>query len=281
MGNSGRFPRGKPAATESRYPAYGACWVFQCLHNPPNSDLDYRIFNVRTNVDACDCTRGGTDTVRESALKADSGRKIPCRTGESNLPQRRAGPMFYQLSYILTPIMSVMSKCTCLRARAWVDGVGVGGWTFWNVYVSTLWSLAVKWPGLIPLSGHFGESCCAERRPALNEAKYLIVGAPQIISQPVSSILPVLHCPLGLGELQACPFPDVVFPPRPLSALSSSPFHCAFQDGFGQTWWTGDLTIPLQFASLYDRQEVFVWSDCQLDLGTDFLIGNMVFVWDA
>ena len=45
----------------------------------------------------------------------------------------------------------------------------------------------------------------------------------------------VLHCPLGLGELQACPFPDVVFPPLLLSALSSSPFHCALQDGFGQT----------------------------------------------
>ena len=39
------------------------------------------------------------------------------------------------------------------------------------------------------------------------------------------------------------------------------------------------MTIPLQFASLYDGQEVFVWSDCLLELGTDFLIGNMVFVW--
>ena len=29
--------------------------------------------------------------VTESALKVDSGRKIPCRTWESNLPQRRAG----------------------------------------------------------------------------------------------------------------------------------------------------------------------------------------------
>ena len=28
MGNSGCFPRGKPAATESRYPTYSACWVF-------------------------------------------------------------------------------------------------------------------------------------------------------------------------------------------------------------------------------------------------------------
>ena len=41
------------------------------------------------------------------------------------------------------------------------------------------------------------------------------------------------------------------------------------------------MTIPLQFASLYDGQEVFVWFDCLLDLGTDFLVGNMVFVGDA
>ena len=30
------------------------------------------------------------------------------------------------------------------------------------------------------------------------------------------------------------------------------------------TWWTGDMTIPLQFASLYDGQEVFVWSNCSV-----------------
>ena len=59
------------------------------------------------------------------------------------------------------------------------------------------------------------------------------------------------------------------------------PFHCALRDGFGQTWWIGDMTIPLQFASLYHGQEVFVWSDCLLDLGTDFIVGNMFFVWDT
>ena len=91
---------------------------------------------------------------------------------------------------------------------------------------------------------------------------------------------PVLHCPRGLGELQACPFPDVVFPPLLLSTLPSSPFRCALQDGFGQTWWTEDMTIPLQCASFYDDQ-VFVWSDRLLDLGTDFLVGNIVFVWGA
>ena len=45
---------------------------------------------------------GCTDTVRESALKVDCGRKIPCRTGESNLRLQRAGPMLYRLSYIPT-----------------------------------------------------------------------------------------------------------------------------------------------------------------------------------
>ena len=41
---------------------------------------------------------------------------------------------------------------------------------------------------------------------------------------------------------------------------------------------TGDMTIPLQFASHYRDQEVFVWSECLLDLGTDFLLGDMVLV---
>ena len=54
---------------------------------------------------------------------------------------------------------------------------------------------------------------------------------------------PVLRCPLGLGKLQACPSPDGVFPLLLLSVLSSCPFHCALQDGFGQTWWTGDMTM--------------------------------------
>ena len=66
-----------------------------------------------------------------------------------------------------------------------------------------------------------------------------------------------------------------------LCPLSSSPFHCALQDGFDQTWWTGSMTLPLQFASFYDRQEIFMWSNCLLDLGTDFLVGNMVSVWDV
>ena len=75
---------------------------FSCFHNPKNSDMDYGIFNVRTVIDACSRTWGCMDAVRESALKVDSGRKLSCRTGESNLRRQRAGPMFHQLSYIPT-----------------------------------------------------------------------------------------------------------------------------------------------------------------------------------
>ena len=55
---------------------------------------------MRTDVKACNCTEGCMDTVRESALKVNSGKQIPCHTGELNLHQRCAGPVLYQLNYI-------------------------------------------------------------------------------------------------------------------------------------------------------------------------------------
>ena len=47
---------------------------------------------------------GGVQThIRESALKVDSGRKIPCRTGESNLHQQHDSLMLSnQLGYTPT-----------------------------------------------------------------------------------------------------------------------------------------------------------------------------------
>ena len=80
---------------------HAGCLSVSIIHR--TLDTDYTIFNVRADVNACDCTQGCTDTVRESALKVDSGRKIPCHTRESNLPQRRAGPTFYRLCYIPSP----------------------------------------------------------------------------------------------------------------------------------------------------------------------------------
>ena len=107
-----------------------------------------------------------------------------------------------------------------------------------------------------------------------------VVGAAQMILQPVFSVFPCSPLPTG-----TCRTPGLSISwcclPTSSSVCLVFPFHCALQDGFGETWWMGDMTIPLQFASLYDRHEIFVWSNCLLDLGTDVLVGNMVFVWDA
>ena len=103
MGNLDCLPQGKLAAAELHHPTYSACRVFMCFHNPPNSDMDYLTFNMRADVTACDCTQECLDTVREFALKDDSGRKIPCRTGKLNLCQWCAGQMLHQQSYIPTP----------------------------------------------------------------------------------------------------------------------------------------------------------------------------------
>ena len=90
--------------------------MFQWFHSPPNSDQDYRIFNMRTDVNACDCLRRCTDTIRECALKVDSWRKIPCCTRKLNLRWRRAGPMLYQRSYISIPpnCINAASSFICL-----------------------------------------------------------------------------------------------------------------------------------------------------------------------
>ena len=68
---------------------YAGC--YSITSKASNSDVDYKLFHMHTDVNACDGTRG----IRESALKVDSGRKIPCRTRESNLCQQRACPAIY------------------------------------------------------------------------------------------------------------------------------------------------------------------------------------------
>ena len=93
-----------------------------------------------------------------------------------------------------------------------------------------------------------------------------IVVAPQMTSQPVP--FNFLCSPLATGTWQtpAASIPWCYLPISFLSTLSSFTFHCALQDGFGQTRWTEDMSMLLQFASLYNDQ-VFMESNCLLDLG--------------
>ena len=81
----------------------------------------FGIFNVRTDADACDCTGGCTNAVKESiCLEADSGRKIPCRTGDWNPRQYRAwlfSRALYQLSYSRTQMSSKVPQLQATVCR--------------------------------------------------------------------------------------------------------------------------------------------------------------------
>ena len=112
-GNSGRLNRVRlQQPQEQCYPFLTVRAVFSCVQSKVWLPM-CGIFNVRTDVNASDCTQGLCGhRKRDSALKVGSWRKIPCRTGESNLPQRRAGPTLYKLSYISAELHVAAIFCT-------------------------------------------------------------------------------------------------------------------------------------------------------------------------
>ena len=85
-------------------------------------------------------THGGvcTDIIRECALKVDSGRKIPCCTGKSNLRVPCAGLMLSQLSHILAYILSTCVESTNLSLCCYVLASG-------QIMVATLPSFCIKY----------------------------------------------------------------------------------------------------------------------------------------
>ena len=114
------FLVGKPASTESRYPTYCACWVFYCLHNPPNSDMDYRIFNVHTDVNACDYTLGCTDTHKRVCTESWLGEKSHAAPGNGTCVSSVPVWCSNQLSCI--PILGTKSlfDTGCFVEKQWV-----------------------------------------------------------------------------------------------------------------------------------------------------------------
>ena len=83
-----------------------------------------------------------------------------------------------------------------------------------------------------------------------------VIGAPQMTSQPVSSTFPCSPPPSGTLRTPGLSIPSYCLSTSFfLSALSASRFHCALQDDFCRIGWTGDMSTPLQFASLYDGQD--------------------------
>ena len=88
---------------------FSACWVFSCFCNPPNSDMDYRIFNMRTWSFLCVHIHTGVGHTDSQSAEHFLIRK----THNSNFSCAPDGirtfvlwiwsPMFYQLSYSVNP----------------------------------------------------------------------------------------------------------------------------------------------------------------------------------
>ena len=102
-----------------------------------------------------------------------------------------------------------------------------------------------------------------------------VVGAPQMIWQPDSSIFPVLS-----GTWRT-PGLDVFLPLLLLPARFLPPFHGALPRGFARPdqgeKWPYHCSLPL-FTIV---KEVFMWYDCLLNFRMDILVGNTVFVGNA
>ena len=108
MGNSGGLTWVRLQQLQERcYPFPTMCAGFLCIQTKIWLPMLWT-FNVHKAQG--DCLWGLTDTVRGSVLKVDSRRKILCRTRESNLLQRCASPMLYQLSFIPSHVPVVVSS---------------------------------------------------------------------------------------------------------------------------------------------------------------------------
>ena len=101
----------KPAATVMLPNYYDACRVFYVfiIHRTQTWTTG---FLMRTQMLMhATAQRGVRTNVRESELKVDMGRKIPCCcTRKSNLREWRASLMLYQLSYIPTPRLNARNS---------------------------------------------------------------------------------------------------------------------------------------------------------------------------
>ena len=106
-----------------------------------------------------------------------------------------------------------------------------------------------------------------------------VVGAPQMISQPISSIFPCSPLPFGTWRTPGLSISWCCLPTSSSVCLVFFPLSLCLARWFWPDLKNGrhDHTTAV-CISFYNGQEIFMWSDCLLDLGTDFLVGNMVFV---
>ena len=90
------YPGKAQQPQEQRYPFLSVCVVFSCVQTIVWLPLVpvFGIFNVHTDVDACDCTRGLYGHRKKVCTGSWPWEKKPCRYGDSNPRQYCAGFSF-------------------------------------------------------------------------------------------------------------------------------------------------------------------------------------------
>ena len=106
-----------------------------------------------------------------------------------------------------------------------------------------------------------------------------VVGAPQMIWQPVISIFPCSPLPSGTCRTPGLSIPWCCLPTSSFVCLVFFPLSLCLARWFWPDLINGkhDNTAAV-CVSLRSSRGLRVWSNCLLDLGTDFFIGNMGYV---
>ena len=105
------------------------------------------------------------------------------------------------------------------------------------------------------------------------------IGAPQMTSQPISSIFLCSSMPSGTSWTPGLSIPWCCLPTFFSACLVFFPLSRCLARQFWSDLMNG-RHVHTTSVCVYYGQKVYMWSDCLLNLGIDFLIGNMVFVWD-
>ena len=112
----------------------------------------------------------------------------------------------------------------------------------------------------------------------INPLTARVVGAPQMILQPVFSIFPCSPLPSGTLRTPGLSIPWCCLPTASSVCRVFFPLSLCLARWFWPSLMNGkhDRTTAV-CVSLLIEKGVFVWCNCLLDLGADFLVGNMVF----
>ena len=113
MGNLGCFSRGKARWDRVTPPNLRCMLSVLVFHNPSHSDMDYRISNVHTDVNACDCTRGCTGTRISLHWKWNLGEKYLLAPGNRTCVS--GVPVRYSTNWATSlPLYLVLKNLECV-----------------------------------------------------------------------------------------------------------------------------------------------------------------------